>query len=320
VRSFARLGKPDFSEVEPEDLRRTMPGSDSVSPPPGRYRELELPRPGGAIEARLYLPPKDTPRSGLLLYLHGGGFVAGDLDSGHGVCERIARDARCHVLAIDYRLAPEAPFPAAVEDALVALRWALARGHTGGWDPQRLAVAGESAGGNLAAVAAREWTHMDDVPPLCAQVLICPLTDFRRSGWPSRREHEDSVVLSSRALRWFEEHYLPHDDDRDDPRASPLAASDLGGLPPAHVVTAELDPLRDEGEAYARAMRQAGVEVTLRRFASIHALVGLFSVLPEGETALRECTAFLRDAMQRDRTAGSGTPAREEPRAQREQR
>jgi acetyl esterase len=176
------------------------------------------------------------------------------------------------------------------------LRWAYDAAQTGCWDAQRLAVGGESAGANLAAVCAQQWRGLGR-PALRLQLLICPLTDFRGRDWPSRRRFANSIVLPARSLSWLERAYLPDHRDRLDPRASPLAALDLTGLAPAHVITAELDPLLDEGRAYAHAMAEAGVAVTLKSYPSVHGLVGLHERLAQGRRALGSCIAALRLAI-----------------------
>lgn len=240
-------------------------------------RPVSIPGPGGVIGARHYRPPAehDEGPAPLLVFYHGGGFVFGDLDTHDSLCRLVCRDAGVHVLSVDYRLAPEHPAPAAVDDAYAAYRWA--REHAGelGADPRRVAVGGDSAGGCLAAVVTRLARDAGDPMP-ALQWLIYPVTDMR-GGARSRTLLGDGYLLSRADMNWFEGTYLGGSGmDATDPRVSPLLAADLAGLSPALVVTAGFDPLRDEGDAYAAAMRAAGVAVDHRRMtAMIHGFANL---------------------------------------------
>lgn len=228
--------------------------------------------------ARIYRPATSPPWP-TLVYFHGGGFVLGDIETHDRSCRSLCVDADVVLLSVEYRLAPEAPFPAAVLDALAATRWAAAHLDELGGAPQRLVVGGDSAGANLAAVAAQQL-H-DDGPPLAAQLLIYPATDLSEGEYPSFAENGSDFYLTLADMAWFNEQYVPRPEDRRDPRASPLLAADLTGLPPALVFTAEYDPLRDPGEAYAKALEAAGVPTLLRRYPGmIHGFFGLgdFSV------------------------------------------
>lgn len=299
MRAMAALGPLDYTELSARSVRQST-RAESWQPPPGA-RRLVLRKPTAnspGCEAVLYTPrPAHTKAApGLLLYLHGGGFVMGDVAAADPICRRLVTDARCYVLSLEYRLAPEAPFPAALEDALCALDWAHAHAAARGWSAHRLAIAGQSAGGNLAAAAAQRWRDCDR-SPLRLQLLVCPLLDFRPERHASRRELADNPVLSQAAIAWFEERYLPHDEDRDDPRASPLACSDLAGVAPAHVIVAAADPLRDEGEAYARALMRADVPVLLERYPSVHGFMSLHAELRQGALALESCARSVRAAL-----------------------
>jgi acetyl esterase len=199
------------------------------------------------------------------VFFHGGGFVFGDLDTHDGVCRLLCRHAGAHILAVDYRLAPENPFPAAVEDARAALDWAFANAGRLGADPCRIGVSGDSAGGNLAAVVS-QLAARDGGPAPVLQLLIYPAMDST-GRHRSRELFADGFFLTKAHIEWFETHYLGADRARGlDPRVSPLLAEDLSGLPPTLVVTAAFDPLRDEGEAYAEALRAAGTPARVRRF------------------------------------------------------
>ncbi len=279
---LARRREPPLETVTPADareLRRRLAGVYAGRPVAvGAVRELEIDA-SVAIRARHYIPVADggSPAP-LLVYYHGGGFTFGDLDTHDGVCRLLCRHAGAQVLAVDYRLAPEHPFPAAVEDARAALAWAYANAGELGADPARVGVAGDSAGGNLAAVVA-QLAARDGGPAPVLQVLIYPAVDFtgRRR---SRELFGEGFLLSNAEMDWFETNYLgPEWEHASDPRASPLLADDLSGLAPALVVTAAFDPLRDEGEEYARALQAAGTAATLRRFPGlIHAFIGATGV------------------------------------------
>ena len=236
---------------------------------------VSIPGPAGTIGARHYHPPGGGPPAPLVVFYHGGGWVFGDLDSHDSACRLICRDAGVHVLAVDYRLAPEHPAPAAVDDAYAAYRWAREHAAELGADPRRVAVAGDSAGGNLTAVVCRLARDAGDPMP-SLQWLIYPVTDQRGLA-RSRSLLGDGFLLTKHDIDWFTDRYLADSGlDRADPLVSPLLADDLTGLPPALVITAGFDPLRDEGEQYAAKLREAGVPVDHRLMASmIHAFLNL---------------------------------------------
>lgn len=259
----------------------------------GDVRELEIPG-SVALRARQYVPDESGWPLPLLVYYHGGGFTYGDLDTHDGVCRMLCRHAGAHVLAIDYRLAPEHPFPAAVEDARAALRWAYANVTQLGADPRRIGVGGDSAGGNLAAVVS-QLAARDGGPGPVLQLLIYPATDFTRRR-RSRELFGDGFLLTNAEMDWFETNYLgAARTHANDPRASPLLAEDLSGLAPAFVVTAAFDPLRDEGEDYARALQEAGTPAMLRRFPGfIHAFTGATGVSQTSRDAVVEIAGATR--------------------------
>ena len=260
--------------------------------PVARVEDRRIPGPAGEIAVRLYAP--EDPR-GLVVYFHGGGWVIGSLETHDLPLRTLANEAGCSVLSVDYRLAPEHRHPAAVEDGYAAVCWAAENAAELGADPARLAVGGDSAGGNLAAVAsllARERGG----PALCFQLLVYPVTDhdFAR---PSYAENASGYFLERDDMRWFWDHYLPDAAARDGMTASPLRVRDLSGLPPAHVITAEFDPLRDEGEAYAARLREAGVPVTHTRYdGQIHGFFAMAALIPRGRDAIAEAGAKLRAA------------------------
>ena len=261
-------------------------GVDEVA----RVEDLEIPGPAGAIPARVYVPAVDgTPP--VVVYYHGGGWVLGGIDSHDGTCRALANASGAAVVSVDYRLAPEHPFPAAVEDAWAALEWVAANAAVLGGDPSRLAVAGDSAGGNLAAVVAIQ-ARDTGAPALRGQLLVYPVTDATMSH-PSIEENASGYFLTKADMEWFFGHYAPGRPD--DWRLSPLAAADLSGLAPALVLTAEYDPLRDEGEAYARRLDDAGVPVELiRKDGLIHGFFGMAADVDEARDAMERSGAALR--------------------------
>jgi acetyl esterase len=237
-----------------------------------------------SLPARVFRPDVDGPTP-TVVYLHGGGFVIGDLDTHENVCRALCRDIGAVVVSVAYRLAPEARFPAAVDDAWAALQWIGGRIDDFGGEPRRLAVGGDSAGGNLAAVCAQQAAAAG--LPLAAQLLLYPATDLL-GDYTSRQENATGYFLTLADMRWFAQQYLDlgeHDASvaayARDPRVSPLHAEKLAGLAPAVVATAEFDPLRDEGERYAEALAAAGVDVRHRRFPGlIHGFYGLEQFSP----------------------------------------
>ncbi|MGZ4436097.1 MAG: alpha/beta hydrolase [Nocardioidaceae bacterium] len=240
--------------------------------PVASVEDTVLPGPAGQLAARVYRPEADGPVPTVVLF-HGGGWVIGDLDTHDNMARSICRDCEAVVLSVDYRLAPEAPFPAAVDDAVAATRWAADHlGELGGTEV--LAVAGDSAGGNLAAVVAQQLRDAGG-PPLAAQLLVYPATDVT-GDYASRTDNGEGYFLDLPTMGWFMEQYAADPAAHNDPRLSPLRADSLADLPPAVVVTAEYDPLRDEGEAYADALRAADVRVESRRFdGMIHGFIDM---------------------------------------------
>jgi acetyl esterase/lipase len=274
----------------------------------GAVRDLELPADGG-LRARHYAPPGSTPQPPLLVYYHGGGFTYGDLDTHDGLCRMLCRHAGVHVLAIDYRLAPEHPFPAAVEDARAALAWAFENAGRLGASPAAVGVGGDSAGGNLAAVVA-QLAARDGGPAPVLQLLIYPVTDLSRRH-RSRETFAEGYLLTESEMQWFEDNYLGRGREAAaDPRVSPLLAEDLTGLAPAIVVTAAFDPLRDEGEAYADALEAAGTTVVRRRYDGfIHAFTGATGVSRGSREAVVEIAGMTRAAFALQRAGSAGDPA-----------
>lgn len=259
-------------------------------------RDLTVPGAAGPLRARHYIPPDATATvpQPLLVFLHGGGFVIGDLDTHDEPCRLLCHHGGMHVLSVAYRLAPEHPFPAAIEDALAAVRWAQANAHTLGAAPGQVCAGGDSAGATLATVTA--FVLAREGHALLAQLLIYPPTDIQ-SALPSRTTHFASgFVLSTRDIEAFLQHYMPGDEALyRDPRASPLLTPDLHRAAPAVIVTAGFDPLRDEGEAYADALQRAGVPVRRKRFSGmVHGFLHMTTIAPGARAAMTEVARLFR--------------------------
>jgi acetyl esterase len=290
----------DFTRSGTENRRLVKEAAAKVIPeapePVGSVVDRELPGPLGPIPVRVYRPlaagPEPLP---IVAFFHGGGWVVCDLDSHDGICRALANASGCLVVSVDYRLAPEHRFPAPAEDAYAALCWLGAHAALVGGDPARLAVAGDSAGGNLAAVAALMARDRGG-PALGLQVLVYPVTDFRFDT-PSHLGTGDGYFLKSDEVRYYWMEYLACEADGASPYASPLRAESLRALPPALVITAEYDPLRDEGEAYARRLAAEGVPATLTRYDGMfHSFVTFHTALPAAGHALRQIGDALRQA------------------------
>ncbi len=294
-----RAGEASLVEGRTVEQARgeNLEGVPVVAGPPrpmARVEEMTIPGPAGEIPARLYVAlGAATPPQPLLVYCHGGGWVIGNLDTHDGLCRFLADFSGCRVLSIDYRLAPEHPFPAAVEDAAAAFSWAAEHAAELGADPARIAVAGDSAGGNLSTGACLQ-ARDNGGPQPAMQLLLYPVTDVV-GGQASRDIFAEGFLLTRNDMDWFEDHYLPDGCDPEDPRASMMRALDVSGLPPAYVATAGFDPLRDEAEVYAERMREAGVKVALRRHKGlIHGFANLTAICPTARAAMFEAAGALR--------------------------
>jgi len=289
--SLAAGREPEQARAE---RRAEIPVVSGPPRPMARVESLTMSGPLGEIPGRLYValdaPPPPQP---LLVFFHGGGWVIGDLDTHDGVCRFLAEYSGCRVLSVDYRLAPEHPFPQPLEDAVAAFAWAVQRAGELGADPARIAIGGDSAGGNLATAVCIQ-ARISGAPMPAMQLLLYPVTDAV-GGQASRDTFAEGFILTRADMRWFEERYIPDGVDGADPRTSVMRADDLSGLPPAYVATAGFDPLRDEGETYAERMRGAGVRVVLQRHPGlIHTFANLTAICPSARTAMLEVAGALR--------------------------
>jgi acetyl esterase len=286
---------PPLPELR-QQLRTMVTLMDEPAPALARVEDVRLPGPAGEIPARVYAPRTGGAPLPAVAYFHGGGWVQGDLETHHGLCARLARHADVLVVGVDYRLAPEHKFPAAIEDCLAAYRWVRSRGRDIGADTARVAVAGDSAGGNLSAVVSQLAAAGGTPVPTC-QALIYPAVDFSFET-ASHREFADGYVIPRDRVVWYSEQYLRDEADKSDVRASPLRARSVAGQPPTMIVTAGFDPLRDEGEAYAEKLGQAGVDVVYREYpGEIHAFVSLTKAIPQGLAATLDVAAYLRERL-----------------------
>jgi acetyl esterase len=299
-RAFQEAGRPPYETVSPAEARELyLKGRVATNPEPPEMQSVQpltIPSPAGPIPARIYTPIKLRKAGGLapvLVFYHGGGWVIGDLDSHDVVCRKLAEEGELIVVSVDYRLAPEHKFPAAVDDAIAATKWIAGNAVQLGIDGSRLMVGGDSAGGNLAAVVATA-ARDGNGPAIAAQVLIYPAIDFAMTH-PSHSEPETSILLTHSVIRWFRDHYLNGAADVHDWRASPVRARTLIGLPPAYVLTAGADPLRDEGNEYAERLKEAGVAVTHRIFpGQFHGFFTMGKLLQQANVAASEIGFWLK--------------------------
>ena len=283
-----QLGTPPLHEVTPAEgranyLAMRVPSTVQLH----EIRDFDA----GGVRCRLYRSTDDNAAP-LLIYYHGGGWVIGDLESHDDICRKLARDAKCSVIAVDYRLAPEHPAPASHEDCIAATKWIFANATSLAVDPARIAIGGDSAGGNLSAVVSM---HAGVKPVF--QLLVYPATDMRM-GQVSHRENAQGYLLTEDSMKWFIDHYLQGDDTkRNDPLYSPLLSDDatLKKSPPTLVITAEYDPLRDEGEEYAARLNSVGVPTSVVRFrGQIHAFFGMSELLDDAAAAIALSASYLR--------------------------
>jgi acetyl esterase len=299
---LAALSPPSVLALTVEERRSGLRQLLSFSGPGasiGRVEDRVLPGPGAApLTLRVYTPPADTSDAPLpaLVYFHGGGLVAGSLDTHDPICRSLSNVTGCVLLSVDYRLAPEHPFPAAVEDGCQATVWIARHAQELGIDPARLGVCGDSAGATLAAVVCQTLTRSREVP-LALQFLLCPIMDFG-AVTASRRNYAAGYLVDQATLDHDLKHYLGPEGDPTDPRVSPLRAADVSDLPPTCIHTAEFDPLRDEGAAYADRLQLAGIKTTYRCHSGmIHLFYGMGALIPYAETAYQLMGSDIRSML-----------------------
>jgi acetyl esterase len=289
--AMAAEGGPPLYELSVEDARAITVGIRELigaGPDVATVRDVSLPGRGGQIGARVYEPVADPPAT--VVYYHGGGWVIGSVDDWDAVCRALAAASGARVVSVEYRLAPEHRFPAAADDAYDALVWVA--GNLAAGTP--LVVAGDSAGGNLAAVTALR-ARDEHGPELALQILVYPVADHDFTTASYEQYADAGLILNRQEMVWFWDHYVPDPAERSHPYASPLRAEDLSGLPPAHVVIAEYDPLRDEGLAYAARLEAAGVPVTVKRYDDqIHAFFALVNVMDDASRAVADVADAIR--------------------------
>ena len=294
LRAMEDMGRPSIIELPVPDARemfRTM--QPVIDLPVGKVENRSIDGPGGQIPLRIYTPltEGDAPPP-IAMMFHGGGWVIGDLDTADGQSRELCAGAGCIVVSVDYRLAPEHRFPAAADDCFAATLWASENGSALGGDPKHIAVVGDSAGGNLAAVVTLMARDAGG-PAIAAQVLVYPATNGVRFETASYRECAEGYMLTAEAMHWFWDQYADPG-ERSNPRASPLLAGDLSGLPPALVMTAEYDPLRDDGEAYATALEAAGNTVECVRFDGfLHGFFAHGPTIPATRPAMEKACAMI---------------------------
>ncbi len=287
-------GGPDISEQTPEEARAAIANFAAMqagAPEPARVEDRSVPGPAGDIPVRVYA--SEGENLPVVMYFHGGGWVLGDIDSHDGTCKQLLAElGEAVVVSVHYRLAPEDKYPAAADDCYAAAAWVAENGAEIGADGSRMAVCGDSAGGNLSAVVS-QMARDKGGPAIAAQVLHVPVTDHNYS-YPSYTENAEGKLLTRASMVWFWDHYLPNAEAGQEAYASPIKADSLSGLPPALVQTAELDPLRDEGEAYGAALEAAGGDVTVHRYDGVvHDPFMMFAVIPTGVECLKEAAAFI---------------------------
>jgi len=305
---LAAFKAPPIEQLSPENARNNPTATDAVvavlakqgRPAVEMVGDIShqlIPGPGGDLLARIYRPPGPGPFP-VLVYFHGGGWVIANLDTYDSSCRALTKAANCMVVSVAYRLAPEHKFPAAAEDAYAATQWVMTNAAQLKGDPRRVAVGGESAGGNLAAVTCLMARDRKGKMPV-HQMLIYPVTNYAFNT-PSYQENANAKPLNKAAMQWFWGHYLNNPADGNNPYASPLRAESLRGLPPATLITADIDPLRSDGQAYAQRLREAGVAVRATNYTGVtHEFFGMGSVVNKAKQAVSEAASGLRSGFGR---------------------
>ena len=303
INLFKSMNRPELCDL-PVEMARTVyrDGRLFTQPEPpevGETRDFSIPGPGGSLAMRSYRPIDAKPDGLLptLVFYHGGGWTIGDLDTHDVLCRQLCNQSGCSVFAVDYRMGPEHKFPAAVDDCWAATRWVAEQASSLKIDPSRIAVGGDSAGGNLAAVMAL-MARDAGFTAVKLQLLIYPVTELAER-LPSRRANGVGYLLTSRNMNWFVNHYVRHPDDHLDWRASPLLARSVSGVAPALVLTAGFDPLVDEGKAYAERLIREGVKTEYTCYdGQVHGFITMSKVIPQASEAVSQCAQALKTALQ----------------------
>ena len=303
MEQVAALGLPAAHTISPAEARANAKKRPRApGPEVAKVEDRNIPGPDGDVPVRIYTPEGDGPFP-ILAWFHGGGWVVGDLESTDGSARNLCVGGQCVVVSVDYRLAPETKFPGPAEDCWAATTWAVNNASSINGDPTRLAVGGESAGGNLAAAMSLMAADRGG-PGIVLQLLVYPAVG-KDLDTVSSNENAEGYSLTKVTMEWYWDHYVKGDEDAANPYAAPIQAKSLAGQPPALVITAEFDPIRDEGEDYAKRLREAGVEATFTRYDGvIHGFFTMGAVVDKGQQAVDEASAALRNAFSR-----SGAPS-----------
>ena len=290
---MAAAGMGNLTEGTAQEVRARSEAMPRIpGPEVAAVADHKIAGPLGDIPVRVYTP-EGVGAKPAIVWFHGGGWVIGSVDGSDGSVRGLANATGCVMVSVDYRLAPETKFPGPAEECFAATKWVAENAAMLGVDASRIAVGGDSAGGNLAAAVA-QMAKARGGPGLGFQLLVYPVTDFAFDT-PSYTENAEGLLLTQEGMRWFWDHYLSSPADGANPMASPARATDLSGLPPAHVITAEFDPLRDEGEAYAAKLRAAGVAATCTRYdGMIHGFFGMTAAVDKAKEAVAESAARVR--------------------------
>jgi len=293
---LASLGTPPLETLTPELARKAFQLPQGEIEPVGRVENRNIQGPEGEIPVRVYFPQEAQTNYPALVYYHGGGWVVGNIDSHDNICRALTNLANCVTISVDYRLAPEHKFPAAVYDCYAAVQYVFDHAEEFQVDPARIAVGGDSAGGNLAAVISNLAKDKQN-PAICFQLLLYPATNIWGEPTPSMVENAEGYFLTKGTMEWFLDCYSNgEEEDKGNPLLAPILYNNFSGLPPALVITAEYDPLRDEGELYAKKLEEAGVKVELVRYdGTIHGFMSMASVISLGKSALEKSGLALRE-------------------------
>jgi acetyl esterase len=294
LEQLAAAGAPPLESLTPEQARTAFMLPRGEVEPVGKVEDRTIPGPASDIPVRIYYPADSQMTYPALVFYHGGGWVVGNIDTHDDVCRALTNYANCVTISVDYRLAPEHKFPAAVEDAYAAVEYVYNHAKDFQVDLSRIAVGGDSAGGNLAAVVTN-LAKDRNTPSICFQLLIYPSTNVGGEPTASMRENAEGYFLTKGTMEWFRNCYLNGEEDKLNPLLSPILYEDFNGLPPALVITAEYDPLRDEGEEYASKLKAAGVEVEVIRYdGTIHGFISMSAVINQGKEALKKAGQALK--------------------------